>query len=175
MWPGVQADLHKPIKHFRPRFPPESDPSLAKASALFAAFAFQKGSAPAAPAGSNGHHAAGAHRHACKCGHYRHAKVGSSKITGLTADAEVTPPQKQAAPTGEEVSASGQDRKRAREEELQPEQAAPSSDQTPGDEKTTHIGGPTTTLRASGSKTASLYKRPKPRGRTAPADEAENG
>ncbi len=40
MW--VQADANKPIKHFHPRFPSESDPSLTLASALFAAFAFQK-------------------------------------------------------------------------------------------------------------------------------------
>ena len=38
----MQADAAKPIKHFHPRFPPDSDPSLSKASALFAAFAFQK-------------------------------------------------------------------------------------------------------------------------------------
>jgi hypothetical protein len=41
----VQADVDKPIKHFHPRFPPEADPSLSLASAIFAAFAFQKGPA----------------------------------------------------------------------------------------------------------------------------------
>ena len=76
---------------------------------------------------------------------------------------------------GEKASASGQDRKRLREEVSQPEQAAPSSEQPSGDDKTTHIGGPTTTLRASGGQTASLYKRPKPRGRAAAADDAEKG
>ena len=59
----MQADLHKPIKHFRPKFPPESDPSLAKASALFAAFAFQKGMAPAAPEANDGHRNSGMHQH----------------------------------------------------------------------------------------------------------------
>ena len=59
----MQADLHKPIKHFRPRFPPTADPSLSKASALFAAFAFQKRAAApqAPPRSSNGQHA-GAHK-----------------------------------------------------------------------------------------------------------------
>ena len=78
MLPGMQADLHKPIKHFRPRFPPESDPSLAKASALFAAFAFQKGSAPAAPAAGNGHRPAGMHHRNCTCSCCRDAWVDSS-------------------------------------------------------------------------------------------------
>ncbi len=38
----LQADAQKPIKHFHPRFPSNSDPSLAQASALFAAFVFRK-------------------------------------------------------------------------------------------------------------------------------------
>jgi hypothetical protein len=55
----MQADLHKPIKHFRPRFPPASDPSLSKASELFAAFAFRKTAATQPPAAaSKGAHAA---------------------------------------------------------------------------------------------------------------------
>ncbi|BDA44333.1 mRNA cap guanine-N7 methyltransferase [Coccomyxa sp. Obi] len=37
-----EADAQKPIKHFHPRFPSHSDRSLTYASALFAAFAFQK-------------------------------------------------------------------------------------------------------------------------------------
>ncbi|EIE26052.1 hypothetical protein COCSUDRAFT_61044 [Coccomyxa subellipsoidea C-169] len=37
-----EADAQKPIKHFHPRFPSNSDPSLAQASALFAAFVFRK-------------------------------------------------------------------------------------------------------------------------------------
>jgi mRNA (guanine-N7-)-methyltransferase len=43
-----RGDAGKPLKHFCPRFP-NSDPSLARASALFAAFVFQK--TPAAPLG----------------------------------------------------------------------------------------------------------------------------
>jgi len=39
---ALQADAQKPIKHFYPRFPSHSDPSLSQASALFAAFVFQK-------------------------------------------------------------------------------------------------------------------------------------
>ena len=90
--------------------------------------------------------------------------------------AEAMLPLKAAVTVGEEVSASGQDRKRLRQEGSQPDQAAPSSDQpSGGDDKTTHIGGPTTTLRASGGTTAPLYKRPKPRGRAAAADDAEKG
>ena len=89
--------------------------------------------------------------------------------------AEALPSLKRALSTGEGVSASGQDSKELLEGVSQPEQAAPSSDQLSGDGKTTHIGGPTTTLRAGGSKTASLYKRPKPRGRPAGADEAGKG
>ncbi len=51
-----QADAHKPIKHFHPRFPSHSDQSLTHASALFAAFVFQK-------AGTDQqHHSAGMHR-----------------------------------------------------------------------------------------------------------------
>ena len=37
------------MKHFRPRFPGTSDSSLSKASSLFAAFAFQKGSVDKQP------------------------------------------------------------------------------------------------------------------------------
>ncbi|CAL8470296.1 g9838 [Coccomyxa elongata] len=37
-----EADAQKPIKHFHPRFPSHSDRSLTHASALFAAFVFQK-------------------------------------------------------------------------------------------------------------------------------------
>lgn len=42
------ADEGKPLKHFAPNFP-NSDPSLAKASRLFATFVFQKTSGEAAP------------------------------------------------------------------------------------------------------------------------------
>lgn len=37
-----EVDAQKPIKHFHPRFPSHSDQSLSHASALFAAFVFQK-------------------------------------------------------------------------------------------------------------------------------------
>lgn len=49
----MQADKHAPIKHFKPRFPEHSDPSLEQASALNAAFVFRKGtgSSPVAPPG----------------------------------------------------------------------------------------------------------------------------
>ena len=46
---AAQADRGKLLKHFRPRFPPACDRSLAQASSLFAAFALQKsGVAPRA-------------------------------------------------------------------------------------------------------------------------------
>lgn len=46
----LQADLRKGFKHFAPRFPRHSDPSLTEASALNVAFVFQKTTgAPAAP------------------------------------------------------------------------------------------------------------------------------
>ncbi|KAK9822447.1 hypothetical protein WJX81_000844 [Elliptochloris bilobata] len=44
-----EADRGKLLKHFQPKFPPTCDASLAQASSLFAAFAFQKGAAPGAP------------------------------------------------------------------------------------------------------------------------------
>lgn len=46
----LQADRNKAVKHFNPKFPSTSDGSLSKASSLFAAFAFQKGSEGDVPA-----------------------------------------------------------------------------------------------------------------------------
>lgn len=46
---AAQADRGKLLKHFRPDFPAKSDPSLATASSLFAAFVFQKSATPRAP------------------------------------------------------------------------------------------------------------------------------
>ena len=47
---ALQEDSRKGFKHFQPRFPPESDPSLTRASAINVAFVFQKVSAKPGPA-----------------------------------------------------------------------------------------------------------------------------